>query len=128
MKNTLQDKKFLRTIFTLALPIIIQSFITTSLNLIDNVMVGKLGETAIASVGLANQYIFIFSLCIFGINSGAGIFMSQFWGKKDINKIKTFLGIDLSIGFIASAIFAMLAGFFPQGIMRIFSSDIEVIF
>ena len=127
MKKALQDKKFLTTIFTLALPIIIQSFITTSLNLIDNVMVGRLGETAIASVGLANQYIFIFSLCIFGINSGAGIFMSQFWGKKAIDKIKTFLGIDLSIGFIASAIFAILAAFFPQGIMRIFSSDIEVI-
>lgn len=127
MKKVLQDKRFLKTIFTLALPIIIQSFITTSLNLIDNVMVGRLGETAIASVGLANQYIFIFSLCIFGINSGAGIFMSQFWGKKDLNKIKTFLGIDLSIGFIASSLFAIGAAFFPHIVMRIFSSDIDVI-
>jgi len=127
VKKALQDKKFLKTIFTLALPIIIQSFITTSLNLIDNVMVGRLGETAIASVGLANQYIFIFSLCIFGINSGVGIFMSQFWGKKNLNKIKAFLGIDLTIGFIASSFFAILAGIFPQLIMRIFSNDIEVI-
>ena len=127
MKKTLQDKKFLKTIFTLALPIIVQSFITTSLNLIDNVMVGRLGETAIASVGLANQYIFIFSLCIFGISSGAGIFMSQFWGKKDIKNIKTFLGIDLTIGLVASALFAAAAAFCPRVIMGIFSSDIEVI-
>ncbi|MCR4944617.1 MAG: MATE family efflux transporter, partial [Clostridium sp.] len=127
MKETLRDKNFLKTIFTLALPIIIQSFITTSLNLIDNVMVGRLGETAIASVGLANQYIFIFSLCIFGINSGAGIFMSQFWGKKDIKNIKTFLGIDLTIGLIATTLFAALAAFCPKLIMGIFSNDIEVI-
>ena len=87
MKKVFQDKKFLKTVFALALPITLQSFITSSLNLIDNVMVGRLGEISIASVGLANQYIFVFTLCIFGINSGASIFMSQFWGKKDIKSI-----------------------------------------
>lgn len=127
MKKALQDKKFLTTIFTLALPIIIQSFITTSLNLIDNVMVGRLGETSIASVGLANQYIFVFTLCIFGINSGASIFMSQFWGKKDLKSIKTFLGVDIIIGLIASILFAIGAGVFPNVIMNFFSNDPEVI-
>ncbi|MGL4522993.1 MAG: MATE family efflux transporter, partial [Bacilli bacterium] len=63
------DRKFLKTMIALALPITIQSFITSSLNLIDNVMVGTLGETAIASVGLANQYMFIFLLCVIGINA-----------------------------------------------------------
>lgn len=127
MFKFINDKSFLKTMFALAIPITIQSFITSSLNLVDNVMVGKLGESAIASVGLANQYIFIFTLCIIGINAGASIFMSQFWGKKDIKSIKTFLGIDMTLGLVASLLFALGAFVFPEEIMSILSKDTEVI-
>lgn len=127
MKKILKDKVFLSTMFALALPITIQSFITSSLNLVDNVMVGRLGEEAIASVGLANQYIFIFTLCILGINAGASIFMSQFWGKKDIKSIKTFLGIDISIGLLAALVFGLGAAIFPKEIMSILSKDSQVV-
>lgn len=127
MKKLFNDKKFLSTMLALALPITVQTFITSSLNLIDNVMVGRLGETAIASVGLANQYMFVFTLCMFGINSGASIFMSQFWGKKDLKSIKTFLGIDISVGLLASIIFGLGAFLFPKQIMSIFSNDTAVI-
>ena len=53
MKEIIRDKKFIKTMLTLALPITLQSFITSSLNLVDNLMIGKLGEEAIAS-GFAN--------------------------------------------------------------------------
>ncbi|MDZ5016607.1 MATE family efflux transporter, partial [Clostridium perfringens] len=55
MKNLLKDKAFMKTMLTLALPITLQNFITSSLNLVDNLMVVRLGEEAIAAVGLANQ-------------------------------------------------------------------------
>ncbi|MFR2300599.1 MAG: MATE family efflux transporter, partial [Clostridium paraputrificum] len=90
----LRDKKFIKTMLTLAIPITIQSFITSSLNLVDNLMIGKLGEEAIAAVGLANQYFFIFMLCLSGINAGASVFMSQYWGKRDVKSIKKVLGLD----------------------------------
>ena len=127
MKRIFKDKAFMRMMLTLAVPITLQSFVTSSLNLVDTMMVGSLQETAISAVGLANQYIFIFTLCILGINAGASVFMSQYWGRKDIKGIKTFLGIDLTVGFIASAIFAALAFFTPGMIMNIMSSDPEVI-
>ena len=60
MRKVFKDKAFITTMLTLALPITLQSFITSSLNLVDNLMIGKLGEEAIAAVGLANQYFFIF--------------------------------------------------------------------
>ena len=84
MGKILEDKVFLKAMLTLAIPIALQNLITTSLNLVDNLMIGKLGETPIAAVGLANQYFFIFTLCIMGINAGANIFMAQFWGKKNV--------------------------------------------
>ncbi|MGM9985835.1 MAG: MATE family efflux transporter [Bacillaceae bacterium] len=127
MKNAFMDKAFLRTMITLAIPITIQSFITASLGLVDNMMVGNLGESAIASVGLANQYILIFTLCIFGIGAGSSIFMSQFWGKKDIESIKTFLGLNLAIGTIVAVLFGLAAFFLAPQIMGIFTDDAQVV-
>lgn len=125
--NILKDKRFMSTILTLALPITIQSFITSSLNLVDNLMIGSLGEASIASVGLANQFFFIFMLCLSGINAGASVFMSQYWGKKDVKSIYKVLGLDITIGFITSLVFAVGALVFSEGIMTILSNDSEVI-
>lgn len=127
MKNILGDKKFLKTLWILALPIAIQNFIMSSLNLVDNLMIGSLGEGSIAAVGLANQYFFIFMLCLSGVNAGASVFMAQYWGRKEPKKIKSVLGLDLTIGFITSVIFALGAFLFPKAIMQILSTDLEVI-
>lgn len=127
MKKVFKDKAFLKTMFMLAIPITLQSFITSSLNFIDTMMVGSLKEAAISAVGLANQYMFIFTLCLMGINAGANVFMAQLWGKRDEKGIKTFLGVDLTVGLIASSLFGALAFFGPDIIMNIMSDDPEVI-
>ncbi|STB71376.1 MATE family efflux transporter [Clostridium baratii] len=127
MKGIFKDKKFIKTMLTLALPITLQSFITSSLNLVDNLMIGKLGEDAIASVGLANQYFFIFMLALTGINAGASVFMAQYWGKRDVKRIKGVLGLDISVGFIATIIFGIGALLFATPIMSILSNDPNVI-
>lgn len=127
MRSILKDKAFIKTMLTLALPITFQNFITSSLNLVDNLMVGRLGEEAIAAVGLANQYFFIFMLCISGINAGASVFMSQYWGRKDTVNIKKVLGLDITIGFLASLIFGGAAFIAAEPIMKVLSRDIQVI-
>lgn len=127
MLSVFKDKNFLKNLWVLALPITIQSFISSSLNLIDNLMVGRLGEEAIAAVGLANQYIFIFNLCIMGVNAGASVFMAQFWGKKDIPSIKKILGLDLVVGLVVALLFTFGAMVMPNSIMSILSRDSSVI-
>lgn len=127
MRSVFKDKAFLKTMFMLALPITLQSFITSSLNLVDTMMVGSLQEAAISAVGLANKYMFIFTLCIMGINAGANVFMSQLWGKRDLKGIKTFLGVDITVGLGAGLLFGALALFGPNIIMNIMSQDPEVI-
>lgn len=127
MKNRLKNNKFLFTIITLVIPITLQSLISSSLNMVDNLMIGSLGESSIASVGLVNQYFFVFMLALSGINAGAGIFMSQFWGRKNISNIRKMLGLDLVLSIIVSILFFIPAFIFPETIMRIFVKDTEVI-
>ena len=130
MKKALEsfkDKKFLLTIMTLILPIALQNLISSSLNMVDNVMIGKLGESSIAAVGLVNQYFFIFMLCLSGINAGAGIFIAQFWGRKDIRNIRRMLGLELILSTLAAIVFGLLAFLSPQSIIKIFTSDAEVV-
>jgi two-component system response regulator (stage 0 sporulation protein A) len=53
--------------------------------------------------------------------------MAQFCGKKDINNIKKILGVDLTVGFVATLIFGLAAICMPKQIMSILSKDAEVI-
>lgn len=127
MKRLFKDKEFFATILTLVIPITLQNLISSSLNMVDNVMIGRLGENEIAAVGLVNQYFFIFMLCLSGINAGASIFMAQYWGRKDKSSIKKVLGLDLVLGTIASVIFTLIALFIPESIMRVFTNEVIII-
>lgn len=121
------DKKFIKTMLVLALPIVAQNLILSSLNLVDNIIIGGLNATAIAAVGLANQYFFLLNLVLFGISSGSSIFIAQFWGNKDIKNIKRVLGLSLITGVSAAFIFTIFGLIYPKQILNIFSKDIAVI-
>ena len=83
IKKLIGNKAFYRMILGITIPIIIQNGITNFVNLLDNVMVGRLGTEQLSGVGISNQLIFVFTLCVFGGLSGAGIFTAQFFGKGD---------------------------------------------
>lgn len=127
IKQLFNDKGFYKLMLAIALPIALQNLISSSLNLVDTVMIGGLGETEIASVALANQVFFLFVLILFGVNSGSTIFIAQFWGKKDIVNIRRVLGIALISGGVVSLVFFVGAFFAPEFILKIFTTDAEVI-
>ena len=122
-----RDKGFFKAMLAIALPIALQNLISSSLNMVDTVMIGRLGETEIAAVGLANQFFFLLILLLFGVNSGAAIFTSQYWGKNDLPNIKRVMGIMLLIGGGVSLIFATIAFFIPSLILRVFTGDMTVV-
>lgn len=121
------DREFLSNMIKIALPIMIQNLVTSSLNMADTIMVGKLGEVEIAAVGIANQYFFFFSMIIFGLCGGCSVFISQYWGKKDSINIKRMLGLGLVSVLLVSIVF-MAAGFINPGkIISLFNKDATVI-
>ncbi|RLL84386.1 multidrug transporter MATE [Mesotoga sp. H07pep.5.4] len=120
-------KDFTKRMLSIAVPITLQNLISTGLNLVDNLMIGQLGTTAIASVGLVNQVVFILNILTFGVSSGAGIFVAQFWGKRDEKSIEKTIGHMLYITIGAAALFFVLLFFLPERILMIFTTDVEVV-
>ena len=88
LRKFIGDKGFYKMVLSLTIPIIIQLGITNFVSLLDNIMVGRLGTEQLSGVGIANQLIFVFTLCLFGGLSGAGIFTSQFYGKRDVEGMR----------------------------------------
>ncbi len=82
-KKLIGDRAFYKRLFALMLPILVQNGITNFVNMLDNVMIGRVGTAEMTGVAVTNQLIFVFNLCIFGAVSGAGIFGAQYYGKGD---------------------------------------------
>lgn len=111
IKKYIGDKSFYKHVLAISLPIMIQNGITNLVNLLDNIMVGRLGTEAMSGVSIVNQFIFIFNLLIFGAISAAGIFTAQYYGLGDKIGIRDtfrfkFL-INLAAGIAGVAIFLL---------------------
>ena len=127
MKNFFSDKAFFKNLFLLIIPIIFQELLNSSVNLVDNFMIGQLGEIAITSVGLANQIFFVFNLILFGINSGASVFVGQYFGKGDFNGIHKVMGLGIMLSLLNALIFVTAIIFAPEFLMSLYSKDEAVI-
>ena len=88
IKKFFGDRAFLSRVFALTLPIMLQNGITNLVNMLDNIMIGRVGTAGMTGTAVANQLMFVFNLCIFGAVSGAGIFVSQFFGSGDEENVR----------------------------------------
>jgi len=122
-----RGKGFYRNILFLALPIILQNLVTTSLGLMDTFMVGMLGEVPLAAVNLANIPMFVIQLILFGLQSGSSVLISQFWGKKDMESINRVIGIGCYVALSISAVFAAVTLFFPEALMGLLTDNATLI-
>ena len=122
-----KDKQFYRSLFIVALPAAFQGLISMGVNMLDNLMVGALGDVTLASVSLANQATTLFTFLVNGIGGGAAVLISQYWGKKDYDRIRRIFGVILRFAAIVSFIVCGLVFFFPRQTMRIFTNDLGMI-
>ncbi len=127
MKNFFSDKVFFKNLFLIIIPIIFQELLNSSVNLVDNFMIGQLGEVAITSVGLANQIFFVFNLILFGVNSGAAVFVGQYFGKGDFTGIHKVIGLGVILSLLNALIFVSAIYFAPEFLMSLYSKDSAVI-
>lgn len=103
-KKYLGDRGFYRYVLGIVVPIMIQNGITNFVSLLDNIMIGRLGTLQMSSVSIANQFVFIFNLCVFGAVAGAGIFTAQFHGNNDQQGIRYTFRFKVAICVILVAV------------------------
>lgn len=123
LKIMLQDKNFLIKTLVITVPIALQNLLSNVLNLVDTLMIGRLGETPVAAVGLANKVFFVFTLLMFGINSGSGVLASQYWGKRELLNIRRVLRMSLFIAVGGSLLFLIPGILCPKLVMSIFTPE-----
>ncbi|MCI9487819.1 MAG: MATE family efflux transporter [Lachnospiraceae bacterium] len=123
IKSIFSDPIFLRKTVMIAVPVAAQALLNTVTNMVDTLMIGTLGETVIAGVGLANKVFFVFNLLIFGIASGTSVLSAQFWGNHDVKNIRKVLGLSLLMGLFGSLFFVLPGLSVPRTVMRIFTDS-----
>lgn len=123
----MKSKAFYSSLVAIAIPISLQALLQNFVNMLDTIMIGRLGSVEIAAVGLGNQIFFILNMILFGITSGGGVFIAQFWGKKDLAGIRKSLGLMTLIAFVVSFIFTIVCLLIPNQLIRLYSPDPQVI-
>lgn len=118
---------FYRRVGGLAVPIILQNLITSTLAMADTFMVGMLGEVPMAAVTLANIPLFVMQLFFFGVQSGSAVLISQYWGRQDRQSINRVVGVALWAVNLVSISFALVLLLIPVPFLSLFGNQREVI-
>lgn len=122
-----ENRELYKKLARIAVPISIQGVVSATLGLIDNLMVGFLGEAELAAVGIATQIYFIHYLILYGFTSGTATFMAQFYGARDYQNIRKVVGFSIVVALCAGAVFFAGAFFFTDQILGIYSSNPKII-
>ena len=111
----------------LAIPLALQSLLNSLVGASDALMLGRLNQDSISAVALANQLFFVMTLFTSSIKSAAGILIAQYWGKKDYKNAGRFLAMAIRASILISLCFFVAASVFPEQVMRIYTTDSNLI-
>lgn len=117
-----REPGFYRYLWGLTGPIALQNLITFTLGLMDTLMVSWLGNTQMAAVTTANVPVFLLISIVFGVQSGVGILISQYWGKKDLPSISRAIGVAAGLGVALALVIALALFLWPVQIMDLMSN------
>jgi len=117
------DKAFYKSIFGITLPIMVQNAITNFVNMLDNIMVGRVGTEPMSGVSIANQLMFVYMLCVFGGLGGIGIFTAQFYGKKDHEGLRSSFRAKVWLALILTILAVVVMLGFGDRLLNLFLND-----
>ena len=102
--NVIGDRSFYGKVIAILLPIVIQNTVTNVVSLVDNLMVGSVGNLEMSAVSVVNQLLFIYYLCVFGGLAGAGIFAAQYAGAGDNEGVRGCFRMKLYIALLMTVL------------------------
>jgi len=127
MSWLVKKPEFYKTLLMLAIPMALQNVLSMSVGFADNIMVGQLGERAIAGVMMANQVQNILGMLVAGISASLVILAAQYWGKRDTESVKSVVAIGVKVALGVGFTVSLVVLLFPAQVLRIFTDDLAVI-
>ena len=122
-----REPGFYKRVFALAMPVVLQNLITTSLGFMDTFMVGLVGQEQMSAVTVSNVPIYIIQLIVFGLQSGSSVLISQFWGRGDREAINRVMGIGFFVAGGISTLCALIMGFFPRQVLLLITDNLRLV-
>ena len=123
-----REKQFYTTFLKLSGIMAAQNLLAYSVNLADNIMLGRYSETTLAAAAMVNQIQFLLQMiCIAGIGAGTVVMVSQYWGKGEVEPIRRIISLAMKFAAVAGLIFFTVTLLMPRGVLGIFTGDASVI-
>ena len=121
------DKAFYKQVLMIFIPVLLQSLINSGVNLMDNIMVGTLGEASISAVSLANQFYGLYNIIVMGFAASGMVLSSQYFGSGDMRAVRRCFDFVLQMVIVTGFLFGVVTFLFPAPIMRLYTTDAGVI-
>lgn len=122
----IRDKQFYKTFAVLTIGIALQNLLTYSVNLADNIMIGRYSQDALSGVSLCNQFQFFLQMLVVGVSEGIVVLGARYWGKREIKPIPSIIGCGLRFGAGMALIMFLLAFLFPNQLIGLMTNDAAV--
>ncbi len=127
MNRMLRDRAFYHTFAVLTLSLALQNLLTYSVNLADNIMLGRFSQDALSGASLCNQMQFFLQMLVQGVGEGVIVLGARYWGKRELAPVPHIIGAGLRFGVGIAAIMFVGALLFPKQIIRMMSNDTVII-
>ncbi|MFZ1411038.1 MAG: MATE family efflux transporter [Micropruina sp.] len=112
-----------REVVALAVPVTAQAVIMSLLMLTDQLLVGQLGDVAIAAVGIVSKITAILTVALTGLATATSIFCSQFLGGGQRDQVHRVFGVALRFGIALTIVMVAVCILWPQVLVWPFTSD-----
>ena len=122
-----KDRNFYRSFAVLCLTLMLEQAVILSVNLADNIMLGRYSESALSGVAAVNQIQFVLQQIVFGVSSGMIVLGSQYWGQKRTGEIRMLSSIAMRAALGVAIVLFIAVSLFPEQTLRLFTRDAAIV-
>ena len=112
-----------RAIFLLAVPMILELVMESTFAVVDIYFVGKLGASAVATVGLTETYLFLLYSLAMGLAMAVTAIIARRVGEKNMDDAGTAAVQSIILGVLCSVPFAIAGIFYAKDLLALMGAD-----
>ena len=122
-----RDREFYRVLFPMLLTVALQNFITYSVNMADNIMLGSYAQASLSGAATVNQLFFLVQEFAISVGNTLVALASQYWVGERRDPIRSLTGVALKLSAAVAVAVMAVCLCFPTALLRLFTDNAEII-